>query len=245
MSFAGSSEVDTDPLPSRGRIDKRRAILAAAFDVFAHEGYGPASVDTIAAEADVAKPTIYAHFGSKERLFRSAVTEVVQRSSQKTLAALDSIAVEPSDMPAQLQRMAHRLVGCYRDPQAWSLQRLLYAEAVRFPDLWDALQSSGPDTVIDMLAGRLARFATAGLLDIADPVRAARQFIALITSELPDHTALGARPLSDAQIEASVTAGVETFLRAFALCHHAPADRPARPLMPYDAPPEDRTRQRC
>ncbi|WP_131770844.1 TetR/AcrR family transcriptional regulator, partial [Candidatus Protofrankia californiensis] len=54
----------------RGRVDKREAILAAAFEVFARKGYEGASVDLIASEAGVAKPTLYNHLGSKENLFR-------------------------------------------------------------------------------------------------------------------------------------------------------------------------------
>src|SRR4051812_47966200 len=119
---------------SRGRIDKRAAILAAAFAVFTREGYGPASVDVIAAQAEVAKPTIYAHFGSKERLFRSVVEDLVWRSSAKTLTALESSSADGLAVHDQLIGIAHRLVACYRDPAAWALQRLLYAEAGRFPD---------------------------------------------------------------------------------------------------------------
>jgi len=58
-----------------GRIDKRQAILDAAFTIFARDGYYLAGVDAIAAEARVAKHTIYNHFRDKENLFR----EVSQR----------------------------------------------------------------------------------------------------------------------------------------------------------------------
>jgi AcrR family transcriptional regulator len=209
---------------ARGRIDKREAILAAAFDVFARGGFGAANVDTIAARADVAKPTIYAHFGSKDRLFRAVMTDLVQRYSAGTLAALEASPADGLAPRDQLVGMARRLVNCYRDPHAWALDRLLSAEAAHFPDLWERLQQSGPARVIDALAGRLARFANDGLLDVPDPVRAARQFVALITSELPSHAALGDRPLDEAQIEESVTAGVETFLRAFAPARVTPVD---------------------
>jgi AcrR family transcriptional regulator len=208
--------IEPASVTARGRIDKREAILAAAFDVFSREGYGSANVDAIAAQADVAKPTIYAHFGSKERLFRAVMADLVQRYSARSLAALEASPADGVTVRDQVLGMARRLVTCYRDPRSSAFQRLLYAEAGRFPDLWESLQAGGVDRVVEALAGRLARFANAGQLTIPDPVRAARQLVALITSELPDHATLGARPLDDAQIEESVAAGVETFLRAFA-----------------------------
>lgn len=65
----------------RGRIDKRQAILEAAFRTFAREGYGQSCVREIAAEAGVAKPTIYNHLGDKETLFREAMLAAVGRTS--------------------------------------------------------------------------------------------------------------------------------------------------------------------
>jgi TetR/AcrR family transcriptional regulator, mexJK operon transcriptional repressor len=70
----------------RGRIDKREAILAAAGEVFGREGYAHAGVDVIAAEAGVAKSTVYNHFGDKETLFREAIAADVDRALAKHLA---------------------------------------------------------------------------------------------------------------------------------------------------------------
>ncbi len=65
------------------------------------------------------------------------------------------------------------------------MRRLLYAEAVRLPDLVDEVRASGPDRFTEALAGRLARLANAGHLGVEDPVRAANQFIALVYGECP------------------------------------------------------------
>ncbi|WP_241483058.1 TetR/AcrR family transcriptional regulator [Nocardiopsis halophila] len=54
------------PAEARGRIDKRRAILEAASRVFTRDGYGRSCVREIAAEADVAKPTVYNHVHDKD-----------------------------------------------------------------------------------------------------------------------------------------------------------------------------------
>lgn len=215
MSGGDTSNVAGGPA-LRGRLDKRQAIVDAALRVFAREGYGQASVDAIAAEAGVAKPTIYNHLGGKENLFRHVLAEIAARSNNKTLAALEAFSAEPKDVRAQLTTVAYGLVECFLDEQSSALRRLLHAEIVRFPDLFESVLASGPNQATEALAGRLARLANAGHLKVDDPLRAANQFFALISCELPGLSALGTRPIGNADLERAVTAGVDTFLRAFA-----------------------------
>lgn len=54
---------------------KRAAILQAAVTLFSRHGFRRTSVDLLAEEAKVAKPTIYAHFQDKDALF-AAVCEL-------------------------------------------------------------------------------------------------------------------------------------------------------------------------
>ena len=61
------------PTATRSRIHER--LLTAARELFYADGYG-VSVDAIAERAAVAKPTVYAHFGSKEGLI-AAVLHIV------------------------------------------------------------------------------------------------------------------------------------------------------------------------
>lgn len=57
------------------RPPPRERLLEAAFDLFYSDGYG-VSIDTIAERADVAKPTVYAHFASKEALIEGVLRSV-------------------------------------------------------------------------------------------------------------------------------------------------------------------------
>lgn len=57
------------------RQDKTSLIFQAAIDIFSERGFDKATMDDIAARANVAKGTIYYHFKSKEELFLFLVEE--------------------------------------------------------------------------------------------------------------------------------------------------------------------------
>jgi len=62
------------------KAERRRAMLEAAGQVFARDGYERSRVDVIAREARVGKGTIYEHFGSKENLFCSYLSHLVHEN---------------------------------------------------------------------------------------------------------------------------------------------------------------------
>src|SRR4051812_26715792 len=139
----------------RGRIDKRRAILDASFAVFAREGYAQAGVDVIAAEAGVAKATVYNHFGDKESLLRQTVAALAERALAQNLAAVEQLTDPgggPDGEPAErlrtmLEDVGLRLAQCYCDERSWALRRLLSAELNQFPDLLDLVQVQASDRI--------------------------------------------------------------------------------------------------
>jgi TetR/AcrR family transcriptional regulator, mexJK operon transcriptional repressor len=199
---------------TRGRIDKREAILAAAGEVFAREGYALAGVDVIAAEAGVAKPTVYNHFGDKETLFREAIAADADRALAKHLAAVDRLR-DGNDLRTTLENVGHHMLVCHCEQRSVALRRLLNAELGRFPDLIDIVRGRAADRVTEALADRLARLALAGRLRRLDPMHAAEQFIALLTGPVEARSRLGTRTVSDDELWAVTRAAVETFLRAF------------------------------
>jgi AcrR family transcriptional regulator len=201
--------------PPRGRIDKRQAILDAATSVFAREGYAQAGVDVIAAEAGVAKATVYNHFGDKENLLRQAIAAQADQTVAENLAAVARLT-ERGDPRRTLEDVGHRLLKCYCDDRSWALRRLLAAEINQFPDLLDIVQSRAADRVVEALADRLARLAVAGRLHITDPMVAAEQFSALLSGPMDKRARLGTRKVPDAELRSVARAAVQTFLRAFA-----------------------------
>ncbi|MEU9456284.1 TetR/AcrR family transcriptional regulator [Streptomyces sp. NPDC048277] len=55
---------------------RRAGILAAAVEVFAHKGYGAASMGDISDAAGVARPVLYDHFPSKQVLYLNVLAEL-------------------------------------------------------------------------------------------------------------------------------------------------------------------------
>jgi AcrR family transcriptional regulator len=116
-----------------GRRDpeaRRQAILDAALDVFAAEGFAAAKLDDVAEKAGVAKGTIYLHFKDKQDLFEQMVREAVF----PVIARLEELAKLP-DLPAELALRA--MFEVFRTQvlatRRKDLLRLILTEGPRFP----------------------------------------------------------------------------------------------------------------
>ncbi|BDU01658.1 TetR/AcrR family transcriptional regulator [Nocardia sputorum] len=205
------------PKPERptGRIDKRQAILDAAFTLFSRDGYHQAGVDTIAVQARVAKHTIYNHFGDKETLFRAVIADLSEQALTRNLAAVE-ILDRSGDLATLLTESGLRLAECYCDERSVALRRLLHANMPNMPDLLDIVKDTASDRVDDALSARLAKLALAGKLNIVgDPAIAAEHLAALLAAPLEARTRMGTRRISESELREVTRNAVATFLRAF------------------------------
>lgn len=69
------------------RATRQEQMLDAAGAVFVDQGFHAASMDKIAARADISKPMLYAYFGSKEDLYCA----YIERSGARLVAAMDAV----------------------------------------------------------------------------------------------------------------------------------------------------------
>jgi AcrR family transcriptional regulator len=203
---------ETSHAQSRGRPDKQEAILEAATRLFLREGNLQAGVAEIAAAAGVAKPTIYAHFGSKENLLLTVLRNAFDRVGAANFAALDALPDRPDNLEEALLEFARKLVrNLYHDPDTLRLRRVLRMENAINPEVSSAAREHDRpqrDRLADALAGRLARLALAGYLKLEDPDRAARQFLALVTYDM--------QRLEEDELMKALTANIRFFLRGYA-----------------------------
>ena len=68
--------------------EKRRAILEAAQALFLKHGLRGTSMEAIAREARIAKPTLYAHFPEKAAIYSALLAQLIETWREDFLAAL-------------------------------------------------------------------------------------------------------------------------------------------------------------
>jgi len=198
------------PRRAQNRIDREKRILAAAQTVFASEGYSGATMDAVAAAADLTKPTLYQYFASKEALF--AAMMAARRDDM--LVAFES--ADNASMVGQLHSFAWAYADTVMRPDLLSLARLIIGEAQRFPEIGQTYQASGPDRVLAGMMEYLSDQRAAGRLAFEDAELAAQDLWGLILSA-PRTQALyqpGAPP-DRAKIARYVENGLRVFLRAY------------------------------
>lgn len=202
--------------PGRGRIDKREAILDAAFAVFARRGYEQACVREIADEAGVAKPTVYNHLNDKEDLLRVTLERVAEEVGAECLAVVERLRDPGADLGAALEDTARRLLRICAGDRSHALRRLTMAQANRCPDLVASVRDRTAARTVDALTDRFGLLALSGRLRTTDPAVAAEQFLALLTGPLENRSAHGTRKVGPAELRAVAAAAVHTFLAAYA-----------------------------
>lgn len=69
-------------------IDKREQILSGARRLILRQGLRATSMEAIAAEARVAKPTLYKYFGDKNAVFEAIVADLMVELHERFIAAL-------------------------------------------------------------------------------------------------------------------------------------------------------------
>jgi len=188
---------------------KDEAILEAASDLFAERGYG-VSIDEIAAAACVSKQTIYARYSSKNDLLAA----VIHKTAEDLVSALSLGALPPEQALVKFGERFHEVVF---SPAKIATQRLIIAEATKFPDLARAYYENGPLYVRKKLAAYIARAAAEGSLRVQDAEMAASQYLGLIIGA--DHVKflMGFNCAESSESRAErIRAAVGAFLRLYA-----------------------------
>jgi TetR/AcrR family transcriptional regulator, mexJK operon transcriptional repressor len=174
--------------PSRQEAGQiRDRVLDAAADLFFTDGYGATSVEAIAARARISKRTFYHRFKDKADVFGAVIHRVIEHLTPPDTASL----FEGDNCEAILQRLAVALLRAALKPEAVSLNRLILAEAGRFPELAMLANEQGArrDTV-KRIAGLLQRGVQSGRLSVDKPLFAAEQFLHMVIS-VPQRRAFG------------------------------------------------------
>jgi len=212
---ATQDNVEVECERSYGRPEKQAAILDAATEVFLREGYERASVDTIAAVANVSKRTIYNHFTDKKELFLAAIERSRSRSEVEA-AIVDSLFAAEGSIEERMIALGVNMLHRYLDPENTMFRRVVTAELVRYPELKVAcMEASSPQRVRSRLISRIEEGNRTGVLDVPKPGVAADQYLALILYGLNMASAYGTVELSEEKITEIATNTADIFLRAY------------------------------
>ena len=184
-------------------------ILKSARDVFFERGFDGASADMIADRARISKRTLYARFGSKARVFEAVILDEIDTQ----LRALEPTIDDTLDVATRLHAIADVLLEWLLTTRIASMERVVIAQAVRFPALAANIHDFGYQRAVQWVASILAHASARGELALADPVFAAEQFVTLVVVAPMRRSALGLAPAAyDATARERVRRGIELFL---------------------------------
>lgn len=195
---------------------KHKAIMEAATTVFLSKGYVGATVDEIAAVAQVSKQTIYKHFEDKERLFAAIVLATAEEVDELVRFAGNTLS-ESSDLEKDLGRLAQELMVAMMQPHLLQLRRLIIANADRLPHISRAWYERGFDRVLGTIANSFKALAARKSLQLDDPQLAAHHFLGLLLW-IPINKAMFTGDVAantKAELNAYTNAAVSTFLAAY------------------------------
>lgn len=147
------------------------------FSVFCEKGYG-ACADGMARRVGVVKQTPYHYRGSKDCLFREALTGLVN-------VLLIDLGARSGSVREDLLRFAESFQAQSMSEQSLALYRRLVAESPRFPELARAVYESWQLAGVE-LARLLREAMQRGELRQEDPDRAVDGLISLLTGTRGD-----------------------------------------------------------
>jgi len=192
--------------------DRRRAILAAAGDVFLKMGYGAATIDQVIARVGGSKRTVYRYFRDKETLFAGVVDDVVGEIV-RPLPDIDAIALGVRET---LLVIAEQHMTVVLSERHAALMRLVASEAARFPEVGRAYYGHGPERGHVKLETYFARLNREGTLDVRDPKQAADFFWGMLLHHATLRRIYNVVPPPQLhEVKAACTAVVDAFLALY------------------------------
>jgi len=191
----------------------RDRILDAAFAAFMKSGYAATSTLEIATRARVSKRELYAEVGNKEEILIACIRA---RATRLKAPADLPIPHDRETLEQVLASFATQLVREITDPTVITVFRLAIADAVRSPEVAQALDSIGREASRAALRQIMTQAQTAGLLE-GRPADLAERFGGLLWGNLMISLLLGVaeRP-SSREIAARARDATAAFLQLHA-----------------------------
>jgi AcrR family transcriptional regulator len=190
--------------------DVRTRILDAAFAAFMENGYAATSTLAIATRARVSKRELYALVGNKQEILTACISA---RASRLKVPSDLPVPHDRESLAQVLVSFGTQLVREITDPAVITVFRLAIADAVRSPEVAQALDAIGREASRAALRQIMGQAQAAGLLD-GRPAELAEQFGGLLWGNLMISLLLGvAKRPSAREITVRAHDAVTAFLR--------------------------------
>lgn len=165
--------------------DGREAILDAAMEIFATQGYTGATVDAIAQAAGMSKAGFYWHFENKEAIFAAVIARYAPFAAVERIISTGEHA---GDDPHAVLTGILTAITAAITPR-FTLFRTILIEAFQNPAMGDAVARNVLGVVLPIVGGYLMRQMAAGRLRPMHPALAIQSligplFIHLLTREM-------------------------------------------------------------
>lgn len=195
----------------RPRVEDVAAIENALLDValaeFLTHGYGAASVNRIVKAAGVSKTTVYSRFASKEQLFRAIMTAQTQR-----LAVTSALTTHRrrAGLEQGLRAYANHMLQISLEGDLLNVNRLIYSESLRFPEL-GAAAAERTQLGVRQISAFIAECAEADQTPCRDSDEVAEAFIFMLRGWYVN-VMLANKPITQAHRERWVRTAVRVLM---------------------------------
>ena len=189
----------------------RTRILETATERFLIDGYSSTSLEAVAAEAKVTKPTVYSHFKSKQGLFDAVIQECAAHRLQELASFLEPSGDPRNDLVQLGDLLMSRVLG--KDSVRWD--RLAAAESISHPEIGEAFYKAGPGAVLKRLAEYFDLQTKAGRLKVDDSLMAAEMFCGMLLTLDVLRSQIGQPVSSIAKRKKRCRSAVDAFMNTF------------------------------
>ncbi|RKT56693.1 TetR/AcrR family transcriptional regulator [Saccharothrix australiensis] len=146
----------TGARPGRTAATKQK-LFDAALKLVGERGAASVTVDEIAAEAGVAKGTVYYNFASKD-----ALVDALLRHGVELLAGRLRVAEVEADTERAMETLVDGVLGFFAEYPAFG--QLLVSELWRTPGQWHGTLSLLRDDIVSIVRGQMQRLSDEGRL---------------------------------------------------------------------------------
>lgn len=195
--------------PTRKQTEARNdQLLETSLDLFLQQGFERTTIEAITAAVGMAKRTVYARYGDKETLFRTAL----QRAIDEWIVPIDRLReAESDDFEETLLAIGRILVANILSREGMRLMRITNAESIRMPEIGEHALRQGTGPTVAYLADLLQRRLPERFGDEVEAKDVAYSFLQLVAGGPANIIAWGVT-LTEEQIDRQTRTNVRLFL---------------------------------